>query len=89
MSTTLERVQALAESIAAAGPEIEAARSVPVSIVDDLKAAGVFRMYVPASHGGDELAPLDAVQVLEVVDFVVERNDHGHGGSDAGHRRRV
>jgi|RhiMethySRZTD1v2_1073278.scaffolds.fasta_scaffold301674_2 alkylation response protein AidB-like acyl-CoA dehydrogenase len=67
MSTTLERVQALAESIAAAGPEIEAARSVPVSIVDDLKAAGVFRMYVPASHGGDELAPLDAVQVLEVL----------------------
>ena len=67
MSTTLERVQALAESIAAAGPEIEAARSVPVSIVDDLKAAGVFRMYVPASHGGDELPPLEAVRVLETL----------------------
>jgi alkylation response protein AidB-like acyl-CoA dehydrogenase len=67
MSTTLERVQVLTESIAAAGPEIEAARSVPDSIVDALKAAGVFRMYVPASHGGDELAPLDAVQVLEAL----------------------
>jgi len=67
MSTTLERVQALAESIAAAAPEIEAARSVPTVIVDDLKAAGVFRMYVPASHRGDELSPLEAVQVLEAL----------------------
>ena len=37
----------------------------PAALVDDLKAAGVFRMYVPASHGGDELRPLDAVRVLE------------------------
>jgi hypothetical protein len=53
MSSTLERVGALTESIAAAGPEIEAGRSVPTSIVDALKTAGVYRMYVPASHGGD------------------------------------
>jgi alkylation response protein AidB-like acyl-CoA dehydrogenase len=65
--TTLERVQALTESIAAAAPEIEAARSVPAALVDELKAAGVFRMYVPVSHGGDELSPLDAVRVLELV----------------------
>ena len=67
MSTTLERVEPLIEGIAAAGPEIEAARSVPDSIVDALKRAGVFRMYVPASHGGDELPPLEAVQVLELL----------------------
>jgi indole-3-acetate monooxygenase len=67
MSRTLERVQALTETIAAAGPEIEAARSVPDPIIDALKIAGVFRMYVPASHGGDELRPLDAVRVLEVL----------------------
>ena len=67
MSTTLERVEALTETIAAAGPEIEAARSVPDSIVDALKVAGVYRMYVPASHGGDELSPLEVVQVIEVL----------------------
>jgi alkylation response protein AidB-like acyl-CoA dehydrogenase len=67
MTTTLERVQALTASIAAAAPEIEAARSVPDAVVDALKAAGVFRMYVPASHGGDELSPLDAVQVIEAL----------------------
>jgi alkylation response protein AidB-like acyl-CoA dehydrogenase len=67
MSTTLTRVQALTESIAAAAPEIEAARSVPDSLVDELKTAGVFRMYVPASHGGDEVSPLEAVQVLEAL----------------------
>ena len=67
MSTTLERVEALTETIAAAGPEIEASRSVPDSIVDALKGAGVFRMYVPTSHGGDELPPLEAVRVLETL----------------------
>jgi len=67
MSTTLERVGVLAESIASAGPEIEAARSVPADIVDALKTAGVFRMYVPASHGGDELSPLEVVQVIETL----------------------
>ncbi len=65
--STLERVQALTESIAAASPDIEVARSVPDSIVDALKAAGVFRMYVPASHGGDELPPIDVVQVVEAL----------------------
>jgi hypothetical protein len=40
MTTTLERVQALTASIAAAAPEIEAARSVPDAVVDALKAAG-------------------------------------------------
>jgi alkylation response protein AidB-like acyl-CoA dehydrogenase len=65
--STLERVQALTESIAAASPDIEVARAVPGSIVDALKAAGVFRMYVPASHGGDELPPIDVVQVVEAL----------------------
>ena len=67
MTSTLERVQALSGSIAAAAPEIEAARSVPTAIVDELKAAGVFRMYVPTSHGGDELSPLEVVQVIEAL----------------------
>jgi indole-3-acetate monooxygenase len=67
MSRTLERVAALTESIASAGPAVEAARSVPKDLVDALKSAGVFRMYVPASHGGDELAPLEVVQVIEAL----------------------
>ncbi len=30
-----------------------------------LREAGVFRMYVPRSHGGDELPPLEVVRVIE------------------------
>ena len=48
-------------------PEVERSRAVPPALVEALKQAGVFRMYVPASHGGTEMTPIDVVQVLEEI----------------------
>ena len=61
----LERVKALTPSIAVRAEEIERARRLPPDLVDELLAAGCFRMLVPRSHGGAELDLLDQMQVLE------------------------
>jgi len=41
------------------------ARRLPLDLVGELKAAGCFRMFVPAEYGGDELTYHQACQVLE------------------------
>ena len=48
-------------------PTVEVERAMPADLLAELKAAGVFRMYVPKSHGGDELPPLDVVRVIEEI----------------------
>ena len=66
--STLERlladVQDLAPSITARIAEIESGRRIPLDLVEQLKAIGVFRMLVPRSHGGLEL---DLPSALEVI----------------------
>ena len=42
----------------------------PDDLLADLKQAGVFRMYVPRSHGGDELPPIEVVRVIEEISRV-------------------
>jgi alkylation response protein AidB-like acyl-CoA dehydrogenase len=64
VGTTLDNVLDLHGLIAARAPEIEADRELPAEVLTALTEAGVFRMYVPRSHGGDELPPLDAVRVI-------------------------
>jgi alkylation response protein AidB-like acyl-CoA dehydrogenase len=64
-SDVLENVRALLPEIAARAVEIEQARAVPRDLAEKLRAAGVFRRYVPASHGGDEMWPDAAVTVIE------------------------
>src|SRR5690349_2399698 len=64
-STTLEKVRALAPQIAGRAEEVERDRAVPKDLVEQLKAAGVFRMYVPRTHGGDELPALEGLEVIE------------------------
>jgi alkylation response protein AidB-like acyl-CoA dehydrogenase len=61
----LDAVKALVPSIAARAEEIERARRLPPDLVDELVAAGCFRMLVPRSHGGAELDPPVQMQVLE------------------------
>jgi indole-3-acetate monooxygenase len=51
----LADVQALAPAITARAAEIEAGRRVPIDLVETLRSIGVFRMFVPQSHGGLEL----------------------------------
>ena len=48
----LAAAERLAPTITARAPEIEAARRVPLDLLDDLLAAGCFRILVPRSHGG-------------------------------------
>lgn len=51
----LADIRHLAPSIRARAAEFEAARRIPIDLVDTLRDLGVFRMYVPGSHGGMEL----------------------------------
>jgi alkylation response protein AidB-like acyl-CoA dehydrogenase len=65
MTATLDSVQALVPEISGRAEEIEQARDVPLDLVEKLRAAGVFSRYVPRSHGGQELWPIEAVTVIE------------------------
>lgn len=61
----LDVVRGLAPSLAERAGEIERARRLPPDLVDELVAAGCFRMLVPRSHGGDQLDLPVHVQVIE------------------------
>ena len=65
MTHTLESVRRLIPMIVERADEIERNRAMPRELIDGLRTAGVFRMYVPRSHGGDEFDALDAIAVIE------------------------
>ncbi|HTO56080.1 MAG TPA: acyl-CoA dehydrogenase family protein [Myxococcota bacterium] len=54
----------IAPRIRARAPEIEAGRRLPLDLVQELKAAGFFRMGVPRSHGGLETPYPETVEAL-------------------------
>jgi indole-3-acetate monooxygenase len=60
-----DRARALAPMLAAAAPEIENRRELTPEVVAALHEAGLFRMLVPLSLGGYELAPADYVRAVE------------------------
>src|SRR5713226_7512197 len=69
--SVFEGIRELTSHISARAAEIEAARRIPLDIVQSLKSAGVFRMFVPRSHGGLELAlptGLETIRALGRVD---------------------
>jgi indole-3-acetate monooxygenase len=61
----LGSVRALLPEIEARAEEIERARAVPRDLAERLRAAGVFRRYVPRTHGGDEMWPDEGLTVIE------------------------
>ncbi|MBV9322930.1 MAG: acyl-CoA dehydrogenase family protein [Chloroflexi bacterium] len=65
MTTTLERVRELTPMIRQRSTEIEQGRHVPLDLIAELKAAGCFRMHVPAEYGGDDLTLSQALDVIE------------------------
>jgi indole-3-acetate monooxygenase len=67
MGATLENVRELVPRVSQLAPTVEVERGMPADLLAELKAAGVFRMYVPRSHGGDELPPLEVVRVIEEI----------------------
>ena len=63
--TVLDSVRALLPDIHARAEEIEQARAVPRDLAEKMRSAGVFRRYVPRSHGGDEMWPDEGLTVIE------------------------
>jgi alkylation response protein AidB-like acyl-CoA dehydrogenase len=71
---TAEECRQLVAAIAALGrtirtyqDEIERDRRIPQTLVDDLRKAGVYRMFVPRELGGLEADPLTFLRVVEVA----------------------
>ena len=60
----LEAVREIAPAISARAAEIEAGRRLPLDLVKELRAIGVFRMLVPRSHGGLEIDFPTSVDIL-------------------------
>jgi alkylation response protein AidB-like acyl-CoA dehydrogenase len=60
----LADIRGLAPDITSRAAEIEAGRRIPPDLVEALRSIGVFRMFVPQSHGGMEL---DLPAALEVI----------------------
>jgi alkylation response protein AidB-like acyl-CoA dehydrogenase len=65
--TILAGIRELSGEIAARSAEIEAARRIPPDLVDRLKSLGLFRMFVPRSHGGLELPLPAALAVISAL----------------------
>jgi alkylation response protein AidB-like acyl-CoA dehydrogenase len=64
-AATTTRVDDLLPMVAARAAEIENGRRVPRDLLDELKAAGCFRLLVPTSHGGSEVDLLTAMRLYE------------------------
>jgi len=66
-SALLDRVLALSPEITARSEETERNRAVPPDLMRKLREAGLFRLMVPKSLGGEELSLLQAVRVIEAL----------------------
>ena len=65
MATILETVRALAPALRAQSDRIEQERRLPMELVRTLARAGVFRLCIPRSLGGQEAEPATILAVLE------------------------
>ena len=63
----LAGIQELASEITARAAEDEAVRRVPLDLVDRLRSIGMFRIFVPRSHGGLELPLPEGLEVITAL----------------------
>jgi alkylation response protein AidB-like acyl-CoA dehydrogenase len=63
----LAATRALVPEIERRSDEIAALRRLPIDLVEQLKAAGVFRMSMPIAWGGPEMSPRDQCDVYELL----------------------
>jgi alkylation response protein AidB-like acyl-CoA dehydrogenase len=63
--TVLARIDALAPEIAARAEESESLRRLPGDLARAIAETGAYRMIVPESLGGGELAPAEMMRVIE------------------------
>jgi len=83
----LRTIQELWPAITARALEIETSRRIPADIVEVLKRAGIFRMFVPRSYGGLEFDLPEGLEILVELSKVdgsvgwnamTSRHDHPH-----------
>ena len=63
--TTLEDVRELSDEITARAPETEQGRCVPTDLARRIGAAGVYRLFIPATLGGDPVDPMTANEIVQ------------------------
>jgi alkylation response protein AidB-like acyl-CoA dehydrogenase len=63
----LANIQELAPSITSRVAETEAGRRIPPDLVEALRSIGIFRMFVPQSHGGLELDMQAALEIFRAL----------------------
>src|SRR5262245_41018649 len=63
-SQVLADIRHVARRIAARSGEMESQRRIPADIMADLRAAGVFRLFVSRKQGGLELDLMDGLRIL-------------------------
>ncbi|WNM37265.1 acyl-CoA dehydrogenase family protein [Micromonospora halotolerans] len=63
----LTAVRELTPELTARAAEIERERELPADLLDRLRAAGCFRMFVPRGHGGHEVDLRTGMAVLEAL----------------------
>ncbi|WP_327233679.1 acyl-CoA dehydrogenase family protein [Streptomyces sp. NBC_01317] len=63
----LRRAQNLVPVLRGASDEIERARHLPATLVEQLRDAGVFRVGVPTAQGGPGLDPMQQTEVVETL----------------------
>src|SRR5690606_37410183 len=63
----VEQARLLAPSVREAANEIEAERRLPRALVEQLREAGLFQLFVPADFGGLEVDPGTACRAIEEV----------------------
>ena len=68
-SVELERAQTLRADIEAGAAEAEVQRCVNTELINQLNAAGLFALTIPAKFGGAQLPALDGLKVLEELSY--------------------
>ena len=63
----VERARALHTQVAARADETEANGAPPLDLIETLTDAGLFRMFIPAAVGGEEVPPLVAFHAVEAL----------------------
>ena len=66
-SPFIEAAKGLAPQIQGCADEIEQSQRLPLPLVDAMAQAGLFRLWIPRSLGGEETDPMTLVRVVEEI----------------------